>query len=83
MKEHSIDKATVPFAPVYDVRNDLYRIRGITAAVAYLTSPVHLKEDDDFEIFHEVLMEISDRLDAAREELSKAINEVKFGKEVQ
>jgi hypothetical protein len=74
---HSLDACTVPFAPVYDVRNDLSRLRGITGALAYLTSPVHLKEDDDFGVFHDALQEIHERLDGACAALTAAIEGMK------
>ncbi len=74
---NGLEHCTVPFGPVYDVHVDLIRLRGIAAALAYLTSPVHLKEDDDFEIFHESLMEITERIDRACEQIHGAIQEMK------
>jgi len=74
---------TVSFCPVYDVRNDLSRLRGITGALAYLTSPVHLREDDELEIFHEALMDLHERIDAACEQLSAAIKNTSNLKEVR
>jgi len=71
--ENQENALAVNFGPVYDVRNDLSRLRGITGALAYLTSPVHLREDDEYEIFHEALMDIHERIDAACEQLSAAI----------
>lgn len=63
----------IDFAPVWDVRNDLSRLRGVTAALAYLTGPVHLKDDGELEILHEALMDIRERLDAACDRLTAAL----------
>lgn len=76
-----LDTCTVPFAPVYDTHVDLVRLRGITAALASLTGPDHLREDDALGVLHETLQEISDRLDCACETLSAAIGETKTAKE--
>jgi len=67
-------RADMDAAPIWDVR-----VRGIAAALAYLTSPVHSREDSDMEIFHEVLAEIADRLDTAEEKLSAVISGMRMG----
>ena len=53
-KQNTMDNAVIPLMSIWDAVNDLSRLRGIVAAVTYLTSPQHLKEDDEFEVFHEV-----------------------------
>jgi hypothetical protein len=76
--DRSAWRAHMDIGPVWDVRIDLGRLRGIVGALAYLTSPAHLREDDDFEVFHESFMEIMERLDAAEQQLSSAIETMKF-----
>jgi hypothetical protein len=71
----------IDFAPVWDVRNDLSRLSGITGALAYLTGPAHLKDDDEYELFHECLMDIHERIDAACERLNEALQMNPCGKE--
>jgi len=80
-KQTSLDNAVIPLMPVWDAINDLSRLRGIVAAVAYLTSPQHLKEDDDFEVFHEIFNDIHERLGEACDALESARQNVKFTKE--
>jgi hypothetical protein len=72
-------RADMDAAPTWDVRGDLARLRGIAAALAYLTSPVHSREDSDMEIFHEVLAEFAERLDTAEEKLSAVISGMRMG----
>jgi len=74
----NLDDAMIPLMPIWDTINDLHRLRGIVAAAAYLTGPLKLKEDDDFEVFHEVFNDIHDRLDAACDVLSQARQNVQF-----
>lgn len=78
MTTSKMENAVIPLMPIWDAINDLSRLRGIVAAVAYLTSPQHLKEDDDFEIFHDVFMDVAERLDAATYALDKARQNIKF-----
>ena len=71
-------RAEMDYGPVWDVRADLNRLAGIAQALAVLTSPVHVREADDFAIFHEVLSEVAERLDAAEDRLSAALETMKF-----
>lgn len=80
-KQTTMDDAVIPLMPIWNTINDLSRLRGIVAAVAYLTGPLKLKEDDDFEIFHDIFCDINDRLGAACDVLEAARKEVKFTKE--
>ncbi len=77
-KQTTMDNAVIPLMPIWDTINDLTRLRGVVAAVAYLTGPLKLKEDDDFEIFHEIFCDINDRLGAACDVLEAARRDVKF-----
>ncbi len=58
--------------------NQRLGLRRAQAAVAYLTGPLKLKEDDDFEIFHEIFCDINERLGAACDVLEAARQDVKF-----
>lgn len=80
-KQTKMDNAVIPLMPIWDAINDLTRLRGIVAAVTYLTSPQHLQEDDDFEVFHGIFSDINDRLGAACDVLEAARRDVKFTKE--
>jgi len=80
-KQNTMDNAVIPLMSIWDAVNDLSRLRGIVAAVTYLTSPQHLKEDDEFEVFHEVFCDINDRLNEACDALEAARRDVKFMKE--
>lgn len=80
-KQTTMDNAVIPLMPIWATINDLTRLRGIVAAVAYLTGPLKLKEDDDFEIFHEIFCDINERLGAACDVLEAARQDVKFTKE--
>ena len=80
-KQTTMSDAVIPLMPIWDTINDLTRLRGIVTAVAYLTSPQHLKEDDDFEIFHEIFCDINERLGAACDVLTEARQNVQFMKE--
>jgi len=80
-KQTKMDNVVIPLMLVWDAINDLTRLRGIVAAVAYLTSPQHLKEDDDFEVFHGIFSDIHDRLNEACAVLEQARRDVKFMKE--
>ena len=80
-KQTSLDNAVIPLMPIWNTINDLSRLRGIVAAVAYLTGPLKLKEDDDFEIFHEIFCDINERLGAACDVLEAARQDVKFTQE--
>lgn len=77
-KQTTMNDAVIPLMPIWDTINDLTRLRGIVAAVAYLTGPLKLKEDDDFEIFHEIFCDINERLGAACDVLEAARQDVKF-----
>lgn len=77
-KQPKLNDAVIPLMPIWDTINDLTRLRGIVAAVAYLTGPLKLKEDDDFEIFHEIFCDINERLGAACDVLEAARQDVKF-----
>ena len=77
-KQTSLDNAVIPLMPIWNTINDLSRLRGIVAAVAYLTGPLKLKEDDDFEIFHEIFCDINERLGSACDVLEAARQDVKF-----
>ena len=79
--QNTMDNAVIPLMPIWDTINDLTRLRGIVAAVTYLTSPQHLKEDDAFEVFHEIFCDINERLGEACDVLETARQTVKFMKE--
>lgn len=82
-KQTKLDNAVIPLMPIWDTINDLTRLRGIVAAVTYLTSPQHLKEDDEFEVFHEIFCDINERLGAACDVLTEARQNVQFMKEAK
>lgn len=82
-KQNSLDNAVIPLMPIWDTINDLNRLRGVVAAAAYLTGPLKLKEDDDFEIFHDIFCDINERLGNACDALEKARQDVKFMKKEQ
>lgn len=75
---NTLENAMIPWGPVWDASQDLKQLLELARCLAYLTSPQHLKKDDDFEIFHAPLMDIMIRLDAACEEIDKAMKDVKF-----
>lgn len=62
----------VPVMAIWDATNDVTRLAGISRLAAYLTSPQHLQEDDDYGIFHDLFMDITTRLDAASYALENA-----------
>jgi len=79
---NDLSSGRVPFAPVYDVWVAMQRLLGVAECLAYLTSPRHLKEDDELEIFHEPLMDMAERLSDACEQIELAVKGVVFQDEV-
>lgn len=77
-KESTLDNAVVHLMPIWDAITDLSRLRGMVALIACLTGPLHLKEDDEFEIFHDILCDINARLDEACDALETARQNVIF-----
>jgi hypothetical protein len=71
-------RAEMDYGPVWDARADLNRLAGIAEALAVLTSPVHIREESDCAIFHEILSEIAERLDVAEAQLAGALETMKF-----
>jgi hypothetical protein len=80
----TLDKCTVPFGPVFDAKNDLMRLNGVVAAVAYLTNPDRRRSDEETaDILHEVFCDITTRLCNACEQLEEAIKGMKSPKEAR
>jgi len=79
-KKNTMDNAVIPLMSIWDAVNDLSRLRGVVAAVTYLTSPQHLKEDDEYGVIHDIFCDISDRLNEACGALEAARQNVKFMK---
>ncbi len=76
--EQSLDNAVIHLMHVWDSINELDSLGGMLRLVAYLTSPLCLKEDHDFEVFYEFLAGLSSRHDEAVNKLNEARKKVTF-----
>lgn len=76
-----MDDAVIPLMPIWDTIIELERLRGIADMMAMLLSPCCLKEDHEYGIFYDFVIDFTDRLSAACTALRAAREKATFIKE--
>ena len=78
MANNNMDDAMIPLMPIWDVILEIERLRGIADMMATLLGPCCLKEDHEYGIFYDFVIDFTDRLSAACTALRAAREKVIF-----